>query len=57
MSGDRSTLTRLTDSLHCILSLSCTTMPTPIPEHVTAAVDVFCRKSEVPRGGYVQSIT
>jgi hypothetical protein len=28
-------------------------MPTSVPEHVTAAVDVFCRRAEIPRDGYV----
>ena len=28
-------------------------MPTPVPEHVTAAVDVFCWRAEIPRDGYV----
>ena len=28
-------------------------MPTQVPEHVTAALDVFCRKAEVPRDRYV----
>lgn len=29
-------------------------MPTQVPEHVAAAVDVFCRRAEVPRDEYVQ---
>ena len=30
-----------------------TTMPTQVPEHVTAAVDVFCRRAEIPCDEYV----
>ena len=31
-------------------------MPTPVPEHVTAAVDVFCRRADIPRDGYVKFV-
>jgi hypothetical protein len=31
-------------------------MPTSVPEHVTTAVDIFCRRAEVPHDGYVYSV-
>ena len=32
-------------------------MPTQVPEHVTAAVNVFCWRAEVPRDDYILTST
>jgi len=54
-SGDLNALDANLCSLLRSFPFSLTAMLTPTPEHVAAAVDVFCRRAEVPCDGYVQS--